>query len=275
MTETNKRVFEYLSDYLNLMPDVITEEMIKETKDLCGVSSEEAFRILFMGIMDIYEDKELRNGWFSNIFQRLDPYKYENNPYVKTIEPNFSKCGDWEFTKGVYKPYEAFVYNDPIEKDGKIIPRIGFFEKEYTFPVVMQGGREWMLITPNEIETMALPIEKAHGDVTTYGLGLGYFAFMVSEKDNVESVTVIENDKSIIKLFEENILPFFPNKEKIRIICEDAFEYAEKKLFSDFVFADIWHDPSDGCSSYLRLKALERPDTEYSYWIENTIKYYL
>lgn len=275
ITGDNKRVFSYLSEYLNFMPDAINADMIKETVDLCGVSAEEAFRILFLGIMDIYDDKEMRNNRFSRIFKCLDPSKYENDPYNKTIALPVSKLKDWEFTKGIYKPYEAFVFNDPMEENGNIIPQIGFFDREYTYPVVKQAGREWMLITPNEIETMALPIKKAHGNVTTYGLGLGYFAFMASEKDNVRSVTVIEKDKSIIRLFEEHILPQFPNKNKIRIICEDAFEYAERKIYSDFVFADIWHDPSDGCEPYLRLKALERPDTEYSYWIEDTIKYYI
>ena len=41
------------------------------------------------------------------------------------------------------------------------------------------------------------------------------------------------------------------------------------------VFADIWHDPSDGLEPYVFLKALEKPGIHYSYWIENTLKCYL
>jgi hypothetical protein len=45
----------------------------------------------------------------------------------------------------------------------------------------------------------------------------------------------------------------------------------------DYVFADIWHDPSDGVELYKRFKNLEHlmPDAEYDYWIEATMKYYL
>ena len=53
-----------------------------------------------------------------------------------------------------------------------------------------------MLVTPNEVETMKEAIEKAHGKVATYGLGLGYFPYMTSMMDSVESVTVVELDET-------------------------------------------------------------------------------
>ena len=64
---------------------------------------------------------------------------------------------------------------------------------------------------------MKLPVERAKGKVLTFGLGLGYFAYMCSLKEEVESVTVVEKDKSVIKLFNEIILPlrqiFFLQKQ--------------------------------------------------------------
>ncbi len=274
--ENNSLILRLLSEYINFMPDAINQQMIEEAKELCGVDTTEAFRILIAGILDIYDNKELRGGWLRNMFSLLDCEKYENDPYRRTIKLPDVRDGQWEFSTDRYKPYEAFVFNDLTEdSDGRILPQIGFFEREYTFPVVKQNGREWMLITPNEIETMKQPISDAFGRVVTYGLGLGYFAFMASEKENVSSVTVVERDMSVIRLFEKHILPQFPNKHKINIICDDAFAYAEERHPSDFVFADIWHDPSDGCSAYIKFKALEIPSVKYSYWIENTIKYYL
>lgn len=274
--QKNKLIFQLLSEYLNFYPDAITAEMVKEAENSCSVSREDAFRILFSGMMDVYGDRELRQGWISQTFSLLDSSDYENDPYRKSITLPSAKDGEWEFCEGCYKPFEAFVYNDPIiHPDGRIIPRIGFFEKEYTYPVVKQGGREWMLITPNEIETMKAPINNAFGDVATYGLGLGYFAFMASEKENVSSVTVVEKDGRVIRLFEKYILPQFPKKKKIRIICSDAFEYAKSENHHDFVFADIWHDPSDGCNAYLELKKLEKEGSKYAYWIEDTLKLYL
>ena len=81
--------------------------------------------------------------------------------------------------------------------------------------------------------------------------------------------------KEVIALFKEEILPQFPHKNKIRIVNEDALVYADGENRHDFVFADIWHDPSDGCDLYLKLKACEREGVAYEYWIENTLKLYL
>lgn len=272
----NRRIFTLLSEYINFMPDAVTPEMIRETKELCLCTAEEAFRILISGILDIYEDKELRQGWISKMFSCLEREKYENDPYRKKIRLPAVVDGEWEITKDRYKPYEVFVFNDPkTDGEGRLIPQIGFFEEEYVFPVVKQSGREWMLITPNEIETMREPVARAFGHVITYGLGLGYFAFMASEKEEVRSVTVVERDESVIRLFKKHILPLFPNKEKINIVLADALEFAKGDYRADFVFADIWHDPSDGCDLYLKLKALEKDGIDYAYWIEDTIKLYL
>ena len=206
---------------------------------------------------------------------------YENNPYLKNIKIPTKKLGKWELCYKTYVPYQAFVFDDPkITRDGKIIPQIGFFEKEFSYPAVLESGTEWMLITPNEINTMRAPISGAHGKVLTYGLGLGYFAYMVSEKESVSSVTIVERDKNAISLFRDIILPQMPRKDKINIICDDAFYFAETRLADsdfDFVFADIWHDPSDGVPAYKRLKETEKylPSADFSYWIEKTLKCYI
>ncbi|MBE6587451.1 MAG: hypothetical protein E7647_03440 [Ruminococcaceae bacterium] len=274
--EKNREFFRLLSKYLNFCPDGIDGGMIEEAKSACGVSTEEAYRILFSGIMDVYSDRELRSGWISRTFRCLDASVYENDPYRKTVKLPSVADGEWEFVTDSYKPYEAFVYNDPEEDgEGRIIPKIGFFEREYVYPAVKQGGREWMLITPNEIETMKEPVARVRGSVATYGLGLGYFAFMASEKKEVDSVCIVESDASVIRLFKKHILPQFPNRDKITVIHGDAFLYAREGHHHDFVFADIWHDPSDGCEAYLKLKGLEREGCEYAYWIEKTIKLYI
>ena len=75
-----------------------------------------------------------------------------------------------------------------------------------------------MTITPNEIETMKEPVDEAFGHVLTFGLGLGYYAYMVSEKENVESITIVETNEDVIDLFNKYILPQFKNAHKIKII---------------------------------------------------------
>ena len=97
---------------------------------------------------------------------------------------------------------------------------------------------------------------------------------MVSEKSDVESITVVEKSEDVIRLFKEHILPQFPHKDKVRIVNADAFEYAREvcPLESfDLAFVDTWRDASDGAPMYKKMKELEHlsPKTEFLYWIES------
>lgn len=282
----NELILQKLSLYLNLHADFIEESIIRELVDECGLTVKEAFSLVLaqalgLDLEESDEDKMLYHSYFEEMLAVLDVAEYENNPYYKNIKIPTAKIGRWEFKEEKYKPYEAFVYND-LKKlsDGRVLPQIGFFEKEFCYPAVFENNREWMLITPNEIETMKAPIAAAHGKVLTFGLGLGYYAYMVSEKETVETVTIVEKDENVIKLFKQYILPQFTHPEKIQVIHEDAFLYAQQHLAReafDVVFADIWHDPADGVDLYLKMKEYEKfsPKSEYWYWIEDTMLCYL
>jgi hypothetical protein len=134
-----------------------------------------------------------------------------------------------------------------------------------------------MSITPHEINTMRESICNAHGRVVTFGLGLGYFAYMVSLKEEVKEVVVVEKDNKVISLFNKYLLPLFPHKEKIKIVKEDAFHFFERKMNDtpfDYAFIDIYHTASDALPLYLRFKRAEKnihTNTEFSYWIEESI----
>lgn len=282
----NNILFKKLSVFINHEADFIRPEFIESLCRDCDISKEEAYCFTLAASIDLDTEKNPRDAeifeeYFPDMVHLLKNKDYENNPYLKNIRIPTKKLGKWELCYKTYVPYQAFVFDDPkITRDGKIIPQIGFFEKEFSYPAVLESGTEWMLITPNEINTMRAPISGAHGKVLTYGLGLGYFAYMVSEKESVSSVTIVERDKNAISLFRDIILPQMPRKDKINIICDDAFYFAETRLADsdfDFVFADIWHDPSDGVPAYKRLKETEKylPSADFSYWIEKTLKCYI
>ena len=161
-----------------------------------------------------------------------------------------------------------------IFDDFREVPPLGFFCEDFEFPAVLEDGNEWMTLTPVDLDTSELAIERAHGKVVTFGLGLGYYAYMVSEKDNVESITVVEKSADVIELFRTYILPQFPHPEKVKIVNEDAFLYAKHTMPGenfDVAFVDTWRDASDGAPMYEKMKALEHlsPRTEFLYWIEN------
>ncbi|WP_225983645.1 hypothetical protein [Pradoshia sp. D12] len=283
--EDNYKVFALLSNYLNKAPDFVDREEINEIVQY-GVSYEHAFAVILaaafgLDIVDKMDDKNLFNNYFNGMFFKLDEKEYCENPYYKNIKIPTLKIGNSELKYEKYKPFEGFVCNDIVKtKEGRQIPQIGFFETEFEYPAILENERIWMTVTPNEIETMKEPIEQAFGNVLTYGLGLGYYTYMISEKENVDSITVVEMNEDVINLFQTYILPQFKNHQKIKIIKANAFEYAQKSMAKgqfDFVFTDLWHDVSDGIDMYLKMKLFEKrcPNTIFTYWIEKSIKCYL
>ena len=203
--------------------------------DPSGELPEEILYAAFMaGFCGISEDDTTINEYFHDSVHCLETRKYRDNPYLKNIKFPDTATRHWKFTHYSYRPYEAFICNDiDIDKNLREVPQIGFFRERFAYPAVEQDGREWMAVKPSEIETMRAPIEEATGRVVTFGLGLGYFAYMVSEKPDVTSLDIVERSEEATALFERHILPQFPNKEKIRIIRSDAFGFLNENMWQD------------------------------------------
>ena len=146
-------------------------------------------------------------------------------------------------------------------------------DQPYPAAVLWQGNDVWMLDAPSESYTIDPYAKKAQGDVLTFGLGIGYFAFMSLLNPKVKSVTIIEKSESVISMFKQYILPQFSNKDKVKIIEGDAFDYFNKAFIEefDYVFVDIWKSGDDG---FLMIeKLLEQynpPFDKVDFWIETS-----
>lgn len=282
----NQLLLEGLSEYLNERPDFIDADAIRELTADGAMTAAEAFSLMLaaalgLSVGDSSLHREIYAAYFPEMLRSLDAEVYRQDPYYRTVKLPDAREGRWEFRTLSYKPYEAFAAGDlRWRPDGRMIPQIGYFAERFDYPCVLEGGREWMLITPNEINTMASHVEAAFGKVLTYGLGLGYYAFMTARKEDVESVTVVERDADVIALFERHIRPQLGAVgEKIRVVQADAFEYAATRMGEggfNYVFTDLWHDPSDGVELYHRMQAMEErsPGSEFGYWIEDTLRWY-
>ncbi|MBQ8414445.1 MAG: hypothetical protein IJX58_04280 [Clostridia bacterium] len=278
----NFKVTRMYARYLEECPSMITKEMIDVITDESDISVEAAISALlseaFSLDFDKAEDRRIILDYFAPSIRLLDAEKYENNPYYKNIHLENLTDGEWEIRWEEYNPYQAVICHDMIiEDDFKEIPPLGFFPEGFRFPAILEGGNEWMTLTPVDLDTCEEAIEAAHGKVVTFGLGLGYYAYMASEKEEVDSVTVVELSDDVIRLFRTHILPQMPNKNKIRILNCDAFEYAEKVMPSehfDVAFVDTWRDAGDGAPMYKRMKLLESlsPDTKFLYWVEGFLR---
>ena len=254
----------------------VIESSSKFSKTYCssrekGYSPDESIRFALSRLKDVslISPKQIK---------LLDPSLLKGNPCFKAYR-KVKGCQDGSlcFVWLCYKKGEVFVMDEKEVKGFQDKERLGYFDEDVSFPAILDGDVPWMSIIPHEILSMKGPLEKAKGTVVTYGLGLGYFAFMASIKDEVKDVYIVENDPSAIEVFKKHLLPSFPNQEKIHIIEGDALrkdilkEVPEKV---DFVFADLYHNADDALLMYPTLLRNEVEGVEYSYWIENSILLY-
>lgn len=281
--ENNTRLLQLFSFFLNECPRALDEELVRSLAKDCGISLPLAMAHGIAALLEIDaagKDRTFFEHWLVPSITVQTPDLYRADPYFREIKIPETTRGKWRLKHEYLAPFEPFVANDlQVLPDGRMLPRIAFFCERYDFPAVLENGREWMTLLPNETVTTAPAIKEASGRVLTFGMGLGYFAFHAARKKEVESVTVVDLSPDVLALFRELILPQIPEKEKIRLVCRDAFDFAEQEMAGnfDFVFADIWHDAADGCDLYLRMKAYEprHPEIRFSYWLEDTLRCYL
>lgn len=277
--ERNFKITNLYAQYLQRFPEAITAEMIDALTEDGSISREEAIVALLSEIFALdfadAEDRVLIRDYLTPSVRLLDRKKYEDDPYYKNIDLRDVVEGSWEIKWEEYKPYQAVICDDMmIFDDFREVPPLGFFTEPFRFPAILEDGNEWMTLTPVDLDTCREAIDAAKGKVITFGLGLGYYAYMASMKDEVESVTVVELSDKVIELFKRHILPKMPRADKINIVNADAFEYAEHtmpEMGFDVAFVDTWRDAYDGAPMYERMKTLEKysPNTKFLYWIEN------
>ena len=224
------------------------------------------------------ENKEIANKLIFPNIKKLTKKDYENNPYYQRVRIRGIKYNNYELINDVYLPYEIFSYND-ITVDNEYYEHchIGYFDESFPFITLNKDKVTWMNITPNEINTMQKAVDEAKGKVLVFGLGLGYYPFMISLKDNAKEITIIEKDKDIIELFTKYLLPQFPHIEKIHIIEKDALSVDANYINQfDYVFIDLWHNPVDGLPFYKHFKKLEaKLKSKFFYWLEDSFIAYL
>ena len=161
-------------------------------------------------------EEEIGDALFDRISSRLtrhSPEESMDNPYFRHVRvEGKTMAHHLALTVNDYLPgefvqtyHEGFSEEDPFRAQ-----TAGFFDGKVTFPVLLENGEVWMSLVLSEIESMREPIRRARGRVITYGLGLGYYAFMASEKNGVESVTVVELNPHVIALFKEKSCPGSP-----------------------------------------------------------------
>lgn len=194
--------------------------------------------------------------------------------YAKILKNISFEKDFWSLEQHKIKAYTPFPY-DVTKVKGSLYrekPSLAYSDKDFSYLELTQYGIPWMSLCPHEITTMQKPIKEAHGKVLTFGLGLGYFAYMSSKKESVESLTIVEQSETLINLFKEKILPRFPNQAKIKIINKEALNFAKSEDLAiyDYVFSDLHHTALDGFGLNLALANIfkTKNNCKFRIWIE-------
>lgn len=242
----------------------------------------DAYRKYFLTKMD-EEDKtffpNVAIGFGLDEIKETPLDEITSNPYyqyLSSIEP--FKHKNIEFSSLMLEPYQLFLSEDKGHDDLLITQEktlLSFVKEKISIPCLKQDGYVWMSLVPHEIHTMKKAIEEATGDVLVYGIGLGYYAYMVSLKKDVKSVTIIEKDPQILAIFKKYFLDGFMHKDKIKLMEGDALQYQKDcKTHFDYCFVDIYHGEVDGFPLYANLLSNEGIADKSSYWIEESLLTY-
>jgi hypothetical protein len=280
--DVSQLINSFLEDHYDAIGESAVRQIMKEDGTTVEESMIEAFhRYLSLDRQDPQVEKMKEDTDFGNL-AHIKEEEFLNHPFNKIkVEP---VCyGSYQLRYNYFEPFEIFNCDETKTDEKNNYAEkttLGYFEKKVPYLMLTQKDEIWMSITPHEINTMRNDIKEAKGRVLTLGLGLGYYAFEVSNKKEVSEVIIIEKDRNVITLFEKNILPHFPHKEKIHIIRQDAFLYFERELRSehfDTIFVDIYHTPDDALPLYLRFRKGEDKikGQKVDYWIEESILAYL
>lgn len=202
--------------------------------------------------------------------------EFMNRPYHKTIKLNTIHSDEFTYETQLINANELFslssIQFDPNRELNDSM-RLVALDKPMEVTILYQHNEVWMLDVPSEAETIDPIAKKSHGNVLTFGLGIGYFPFMCMLNSEVKSITVIEKSKSVIDLFNQYLKPQFPSHIPLTIIEGDAFDYWNPDTLNqyDSIFVDIWKSNDDGLVLIERLLELYLPEfNKVDFWIESS-----
>lgn len=238
------------------------------------------------GKMDLKRLEEFRKlikspNPHQNEIVSLSKEEIMDNPYLKNIQiPNVSINNIHLANRRIIKP-GIVTCDDEAKRDLSSMRQINSYfvcNKALRFPALVEGESNtcWMSVEPYEINSFKKIIEQATGDVLLIGCGLGYAAYMISLKEDVTSVTVVDNNQDVLDIFSTYILPQFENKDKIHTLKSDDLLYLSNCDLTNYNYinVDIWYDTIDMIYTYFRCLVIEKanPAVKFSYWLEEELK---
>ena len=157
-------------------------------------------------------------------------------PWPALRVPPFSETqwNGWELERHIHPGWRVRGY---------FTPGLQRFDENWT---LSKDEVTWMSITPMELESQAHHLAAARGHVVVVGLGMGVLAWNLAQKPEVERITIIEKDPSIIEIV--NALAVRHDwadvvgrrwDHRVSFINKDVFDLTINTVF-DVALLDIW-----------------------------------
>lgn len=146
----------------------------------------------------------------------------KNNMFLNNIKLPIGEYGDisismYNNVRGSIVVSELGDYDEVI---GYYMPYIHIWLKDFSFPVLFNNDKLVSGVFLTNIKLTEAEFDKATGNVLIYGLNMGYYPYIISNKEDVKSITIVEESSDIIMLFLNYILPQFKYKDKVNVIHE-------------------------------------------------------
>ena len=119
-------------------------------------------------------------------------------------------------------------------------------------------GKTWMTDEPPFTWSLEYFADQSRGNVLVAGLGLGIVVHQLVNNQQVESITVVEREKDVIKA----IKPLLPKDKRIRIVRDDFYIVMEQdSKFRDTVIWDlgVWNQDDQDDEAIGRHEMLIMP----------------
>lgn len=160
-----------------------------------------------------------------------------------------------------FRAYGSFKYRHRQLPRGEFLRtfcgrRLGrvCFSTPVSVPVLDEGGRTWMSLTPAEVFSLRAGTKLARGRVIIGGLGLGHQLIEVTHKRSVREVVVVEKERALLTWLWPRIQEHC-GKAPVEVV-EGAAEKVIPTMEADVALVDI--EPSYGYNTFPRCPNVGR-----------------
>lgn len=184
-------------------------------------------------------------------------FQYQYGDRLHFSAESFKKWQDTIFPGTSNGEYRTEIGNGYV-LDTKCLPKIYSFSRGLDMPRggvvkfdddvhiirLTQKFHLWMSLTPMEVYTQRSGVRRAKGRVLICGLGMGWMARRVLDREKVTSVTIVERDEHVLNYFGGLLVNDFGSK--VRLIHGDAYEIGNPghpEYNYDMALWDIWESP--------------------------------